>query len=39
MLGLDHLYLAVSDFAAAERFYDGVMKTLGAAPARAGKGE
>jgi catechol 2,3-dioxygenase-like lactoylglutathione lyase family enzyme len=27
--GLDHLYLAVSDFDASERFYDAVMKTLG----------
>jgi hypothetical protein len=24
--GLDHRYLSVSDFDAAERFYDGVMR-------------
>jgi catechol 2,3-dioxygenase-like lactoylglutathione lyase family enzyme len=27
--GIDHLYLAVSDFDESERFYDAVMKTLG----------
>jgi glyoxylase I family protein len=29
VLGLDHLYLAVSDLARAERFYDPVMQLLG----------
>ena len=29
VVGLDHLYLSVSDFARAEAFYDGVMRALG----------
>ena len=29
VLGLDHLYLSVSDFERSERFYDPVMKALG----------
>jgi catechol 2,3-dioxygenase-like lactoylglutathione lyase family enzyme len=29
VLGIDHIYLAVSDLAASERFYDGFMGTLG----------
>lgn len=29
IVGLDHLYLTVSDFARAERFYDEVMELLG----------
>ena len=29
VLGLDHIYVSVSDFARAERFYDGVMDALG----------
>ena len=28
-VGLDHFYLSVSDMAASERFYDGVMRLLG----------
>ncbi len=29
VIGIDHIYLAVSDFAAAEAFYDAVMRVLG----------
>ena len=29
LLGLDHVYLAVSDFERSRRFYDRLMKTLG----------
>ena len=29
IIGIDHIYLAVSDLARSERFYDVVMKTLG----------
>jgi catechol 2,3-dioxygenase-like lactoylglutathione lyase family enzyme len=29
VLGLDHLYLTVSDFERSEAFYDAVMKALG----------
>jgi catechol 2,3-dioxygenase-like lactoylglutathione lyase family enzyme len=29
IIGLDHVYLAVSDFARSENFYDGVMRALG----------
>jgi glyoxylase I family protein len=29
VIGLDHIYLAVSDFAASEAFYDAVMQMLG----------
>lgn len=29
VLGLDHIYLTVSDMERAERFYDGVMRILG----------
>jgi len=29
IIGIDHVYFAVSDIAAAEAFYDGVMKVLG----------
>ena len=29
VLGLDHLYLTVSDLSRSERFYDGVMRLLG----------
>jgi len=29
IIGIDHIYLAVSDLARSERFYDAVMKTLG----------
>jgi hypothetical protein len=29
VLGLDHIYLTVSDFARSERYYDTVMRALG----------
>ena len=29
IIGLDHLYIAVSDFAQSESFYDRVMRALG----------
>lgn len=29
VIGIDHIYLAVSDFAASEAFYDAVMRALG----------
>jgi glyoxylase I family protein len=29
ILGVDHIYLAVSDFSRSEKFYDGVMEALG----------
>jgi catechol 2,3-dioxygenase-like lactoylglutathione lyase family enzyme len=29
LLGVDHIYLAVSDFSRAEKFYDRVMEALG----------
>lgn len=29
VIGVDHIYLAVSDFAASEAFYDAVMRALG----------
>ncbi len=29
VIGIDHIYIAVSDFAASEAFYDGVMRALG----------
>ena len=29
IIGIDHVYIAVSDFEASERFYDQVMKALG----------
>ena len=29
VIGLDHIYLAVSDFARSEAFYDRVMRALG----------